>query len=514
MDSTPRETTLRVLRHHLSAAWPARSDIVVPEPDPTTTMPSLLIDMPSGIAGDMLLGALVGCGGDVARMREDLLVLGLGPIGVTATRVQVGGLAAWRVEVEAEQGARWSQGDDAAHAHSHAHVHGDGDGGHHHHHHEDLPKLSLKPPSAASTPPVPASTSHHVHRPYRAIRELIAAAALAPRVKERSQRVFRLLAEAEGAVHGVAADEVEFHEVGAIDAIADVVGCCLLLEQLAIDEVVASSIVPGHGTVRCAHGLMPVPVPAVAAMLASTGAPMRALSWETGELTTPTGCALVCGLATRFIGIGIGDVATPDGKAPSLSTEVGTWRVLASGFGAGGKRIPGLVNAVRCTLVAASTIASADQHTSDCVVEIVCQVDDATGEQLAALVDEMLSAGALDAFLTPVVMKKGRPGHLITLIAPPAERERLSALLLSRSSSIGVRFHVMARQTLPRHAASVMVAGHVIALKVVTLPDGGERAKPEADDVGAAARALSWSFARVQEEALRAWSAGNGTEPG
>jgi pyridinium-3,5-bisthiocarboxylic acid mononucleotide nickel chelatase len=434
-------------------------------------MPTLMIDMPSGVAGDMLLAALIGCGGDIERVQRDLLALGLGPIAIQSKRVLAGGLSAWQVDVDAPQDATWSVGQPATTAHA--------------------PFIPLKPASTSDVGPRTSDVSHH-HRPYRAIRDLLAAAPLVERVRDRAQRAFRLLAEAEAEVHGVTPDSVEFHEVGAIDAIADVVGCCLLLEQLGIDEVVASPIVPGHGTVTCAHGRMPVPVPAVATMLTRTGAPFLALGRETGELTTPTGCALVCALASRFNALG--------GAAPGTQRPL---RMLATGYGAGHKTIPGLVNVVRCAIVAedSGTAAQADQ-----VVEIRCQIDDATGEQLAAVVDELMASGALDAFLASVVMKKGRPGHLLTVLGEPHDRDRLCALVLARSTSIGVRHELVARSVLPRRWTTVQVAERPVRMKIVAFPDGSERAKPEADDVAAVARACGWSFDRVRDAASRAWA--------
>lgn len=426
-------------------------------------MATLLIDMPSGVAGDMLLGALLACGGDRERLQRDLLALGCGPIAITATPVMAGPLAAMRVEVDAEQEPRWQQ----------------------------PLAVDLRSARPATPGPAPAGQAAlaghapgHDHRPYRLIRELIARAALPPRVVERAQRAFRLLAEAEAAVHGVDPETVEFHEVGSLDAIADVVGCCLLLEQLAIDRVIAGPILPGHGTVRCAHGLMPVPVPAVAEMLRRTGAPMRTLAETTGELTTPTGCALVCALADAFIGAG---AAAADG------------RVLASGSGAGHKSIPGMANAVRCLVLEAAPTAP------ETVVEIATTIDDATGEDLALALAELLAGGALDAWLAPVVMKKGRPGHVLTVLARPADRDRLAALVLARTSSIGVRHRAWERQVLPRTEAVVEAAGARIRLKVVTLPDGSRRAKPEADDIAAAAAATGLPPAELRRLAQLAW---------
>jgi hypothetical protein len=327
------------------------------------------------------------------------------------------------------------------------------------------------------------SESHPPHRPYRVIRELIDRANLPERVKTRAQRVFRLLAEAEGQVHGVAPEAVEFHEVGAIDAIADVVGTCLMLEQLGVDRVIAGPLLPGSGTVRCAHGRMPVPVPAVAALLARTGAPYRPSAEDTGELTTPTGCALVIGLADAYLG----------------RDAVGLVTCQRLGHGAGHRAIPGFVNVLRLSLIKESP---SDQ---DIVAELRCQMDDATGESLAVLVDELLAAGAKDAYLTPVIMKKGRPGHLLTVLCTPADRGRLGDLILAHSSTIGLRETTVHRRLLPRRETTVEVGGQTIALKVVTLPDGGERAKPEADSVLAAARALNLGFDAVQRAALAEW---------
>ena len=420
-------------------------------------MPTLYIDMPSGVAGDMLLAALLACGGDRELVERDLLALGCGPIRIHAKPVRAGPLAAILVDVEAEQEPRWIQAPVGFTAPSHA-------------------GLEPRVPVGAGAP-----RSSHEHRPYAAIRDRLAAATLPPRVVTRAQTCFRLLAEAEGAVHGLDPDLVEFHEVGAIDAIADVVGVCLLLEQLGIDRVIASPIVPGHGTVRCAHGRMPVPVPAVAEMLKRTGAPTTLLGLDTGELTTPTGCALVCGLADAFVG----------------AAEPVSGRITASGSGAGHKDIPGLVNAVRCLVLTAG-------EAGERIVVIEANIDDMTGEDLALAIQALLELGARDAWLTPVLMKKGRPGHVLSLLALAADRPRLAAALLERTSSIGVRWYEAGRLILPRQTGEVMVRGERIRIKTVTLPDGTTRSKPEADDVAAAAKRLSLGVGRLRQEILGA----------
>ena len=245
---------------------------------------------------------------------------------------------------------------------------------------------------------------------------------------------------------------------------------------------------------------MPVPVPAVARMLVSAKAPTRLLGWETGELTTPTGCALVLALADAFL--------DPHAPQPLAGT------LLATGNGAGSRDPAGFANIVRCSILDVAEAprgpgtlsGEGDGHLV--VAELRTQVDDATGEQLAALMEELLRKGALDAYLTAVLMKKGRPGQLLTVLAPEDRLQALSDLLLTRSSTIGVRWSMAMRQVLPRSTAEVRIDGQLIPLKIVVLPDGTRRAKPEADAVAEAARALGRGFSEVQAAALEAWRTG------
>jgi len=409
-------------------------------------MPDLLIEMPSGVAGDMLLAALIDLGADPDAITADLAALEVGPIPLRCDQVAPGGIVATRVTVEVPQDAQWQQTAIHEHGHGHEHAHG-----------------------------------HHPHRPYRDIRELLERASLPERARARAQAAFRLLAEAEGAAHGVDPDDVHFHEVGALDAIADVVGCCLALEQLVVDRVVAGPFTLGSGSVRCAHGRMPVPVPAVVHMLAATGAPQRRLDAETGELTTPTGCALVCALADGFSPATVGDLQ-------------------AVGYGAGHKTIPGMGNLLRANLC-----RGAGNRDGEVVSEIRCQFDDITGEQLAWTIEQLIERGARDAWATPIVMKKGRPAHQLSVLCDPPQRPSLCDWILSHTPTIGLRYGEAARQILPRREELVHLDGQAVGMKVVTLPDGSERAKPESDDLRAIAAATGRPLADLAEEALRAW---------
>ena len=297
-------------------------------------------------------------------------------------------------------------------------------------------------------------------------------------------------------------DHVHFHEVGSLDAIADVVGCCLLLEQLNIDRVTASQFTLGSGFVRCAHGMMPVPVPAVLHLLSQRQAPHLRLEQQTGELTTPTGAAIVCELAESFTSVS------------QVATRIG--------YGAGHKVIPDRLNVCRAWLLESSsdkkenpqsqlnraTSSSLDSRNSsdsrhfadslhasnvahdveptlehDCVDEWRCQIDDSSGEAIAVLIEQLMQQGAKDAYATPIVMKKGRPAWRVALICDPQLSGPLASWVLQHSNTIGIRRSEHQRLTLPRRQCSVTIAGHNLSGKVVTTPDGTERFKPEADEV-------------------------------
>ncbi len=217
----------------------------------------LIIEMHSGISGDMLLAGLLALSGDADALEKELSQLGFGPVSLAMSQVPRKGLTAAQVRVLLDGSARAETRDH----------------GHHH---------------------------HHAHHSYRRIRDTIASAPFSDRVKEQAQRVYRVLAEAEAAVHQTEIEGLHFHEVGRPDSVVNIVGCCLLLERLGIANVTSTPVLTGCGTVTCAHGVIEVPVPAVRAMLEQTGVPSERVSFETGEITTPTGCALICALADSF----------------------------------------------------------------------------------------------------------------------------------------------------------------------------------------------------------------------
>ncbi|HSY81907.1 MAG TPA: nickel pincer cofactor biosynthesis protein LarC, partial [Gemmatimonadaceae bacterium] len=366
-----------------------------------------ILDPFSGIAGDMTLGALIACGLDPEWLRALPARLGLDGVRVDIAEVQRAGIACVKVDFA-----------------------------------------------------IPAQPhGRHVS----AIRKIIAASGAPEAVRARADSAFMAIATIEGAMHGTPVEKVHLHEVGAVDAILDVIGSIWGLALLGVTSVYVGPIALGDGTVEAAHGTLPVPAPATLKLL--EGHQVRSGPPGSGELTTPTGAALVHVL--------------------SLGAPPASYVPLRSGFGAGTKDFHGRANALR--LVLAEAVADGAAHES--MVMLAADIDDMTGEYLADLADSLRSSGAADVVLVPTIMKKGRPGTRIEVLTHLASAEALETLLLCQSTTLGVRRTIVERIALPRRTISVDVDGHRIAVKVATLPDGGTRAKPEYVDVHRVAEA-------------------------
>jgi len=311
-----------------------------------------------------------------------------------------------------------------------------------------------------------ASTKANVHteettvvRTASHIAALVEEARLPDRVRRRALSVFGALADAEGRLHRRPPEQVHFHEVGGLDAIVDVVGTCAALEVLEIDTVYASVIATGTGMVRTAHGLLPNPAPAVVELLAAVGAPTRGLDLGV-ELTTPTGAALVAALASGF------------GPLPPMNIEY-------SGFGAGSRDIDGQPNATQVVIGPASQAVLGGQP----VVLLEVNVDDATGETLAHTLGALLAAGAHDAWITPILMKKGRPAHTVSALADVALSGQVAEVLTLETGSLGVRGANLDRWPAARQPDTVEVAGYPVRVKV-----SPGRVKVEHDDAARVAQ--------------------------
>jgi pyridinium-3,5-bisthiocarboxylic acid mononucleotide nickel chelatase len=378
------------------------------------------LDLGSGVSGDMLLGALVGAGIPLATLSAALEPLGL-PITLRREDVRRGGLAAVRVHVDVPA--------------------------------EDQP-----------------------HRTWADVRGLLDR--LAEPLRSSASDVFAALARAEAAVHGVPADDVHFHEVGALDAVADVVGVCAGVAALGLDRLVASPIALGGGYVRTAHGRLPVPGPAVLALLADAAAPGSGGGADE-ELATPTGVALVTSLVSGY------------GPLPPM-------RPTGTGTGAGGRDPADRPNVVRLVLGEALPADSPHQ-----VAVLEANVDDLDPRAWPAVLADLLAAGALDAWLTPVLMKKGRPAHVVSALAEPVAVPAVRAVLFRETTTLGVRESGVARQVLARRFRTVDVGGQPVAVKLGLGPDGEVlNAVPEWEDVVRAAAALDRPVKAVLAQAL------------
>ena len=317
----------------------------------------------------------------------------------------------------------------------------------------------------------------HAHRSYADIRAMIGHSALAPRVREMALNIFAHLAEAEGRVHGVAPEAVTFHEVGAVDSIVDIVGTAIGMTALDIDRVYVSTLPLGSGTVQSQHGVIPVPAPATVELLRRF--PVR-LGDAVGELVTPTGAAIVATLAD------------PGAALPPISIE-------AVGYGAGTRTLADRPNLLRVLLGrVAQTIGG------DALVEIATNIDDSNPELYDHVMEQLFAAGAREIWLAPVQMKKNRPGTVLHVLAEPAARDALAAIVLRETSAIGVRFHAVERLILPRTLTTVGTEYGAVSVKIAYAPDGTANIAPEYDDCRRIARERGVPLKAVYQAAIAA----------
>lgn len=406
----------------------------------------------AGTAGDMTMGSLVHAGADPVAVMDIVGRLGVDGYALTFEPVLRCGIAATHAVVVTDAFGHETprdpiegdpHGHDHAHEQEHAHAHD------------------------------PAA---HGHRPYRAIRDLIAASELPPRVRDRALRVFLALAEAEARMHRMHPDDVEFHEVGALDAIVDVVGACAALEVLGIDRIVCSPITVGQGQVRALHGTLPNPAPAATELLAMYEAPSRGID-DRRELATPTGVALMVALADEF------------GPLPAMAVQT-------VGYGAGTRDIEGRPNVVQVVIGEQRDDSTGPGQP---VQLLECNVDDVTGEVLAHTIGRLLDAGAHDAWATPIVMKKGRPAHTVHALCDPARVDAVRAVMVAETGTLGVRGTVMQRWPQQRTEGVVDVGGQPIRVK-----RSAQRLKVEHDDAAAAAAVLGLPLRTVLDLAAQA----------
>lgn len=397
-------------------------------------MKTLYFDCFAGASGDMIIGALIDLGVDPQQLSQALCKLHLEGYTITTTTTERCQIQAVKFDVHLTESDH-----------------------HRHDHHQK---------------------HHHKHRGLREIQTLIERANLSQRVKEQSLAIFQRLAEAEGRVHGLAPEEVHFHEVGAVDAIVDVVGACIGFEMLGIERFICSPMRVGYGYVRCAHGLYPIPAPGTCELL--KGLPIYAGDLE-GEFVTPTGAAIISTLCSSY-----GQIA---GLLPTRT-----------GYGAGNRTYSDFPNVLRLILAEDSNTCS-----NQAVVVIEANLDDCNPQVFGYLMEKLFEAGALDVYYTPVQMKKSRPGILLTALAERSCADRVADCVLRETTTIGLRYYEAMRRVLDRRIQTVATKYGAIDFKLATDGKTLYKSMPEYRDCAEAARLHNVPLIEVQREAFVAF---------
>ena len=411
-------------------------------------MSTLFLDLNSGISGDMFIGALLDLGLDSKRFEQELSKLKLDGYHLHVSHQSKCSIAGIKFDVHL---AHDHDEHGHTHSHSHAHEHTHSHGHSHEHEHSHSHEHSHEH----------AHEHEHEHgRTFAQIKELINSSGLSNWVKEKAIAVFHRIAVAEGRIHGVAAEQVAFHEVGAVDSIVDIVGACIGLEFLGKPRLLASPVVEGSGWIDCAHGRFPVPAPATLSILGARGIAVTQCA-ETNELVTPTGAALLAEFVEQF--------------APMQGLVA-----HKTGYGLGTRDNKTRPNVLRAILGEVTESASHDWET-DTVAVLETNLDDINAELLGNFLEKALAAGALDVFHTPIQMKKNRPGVLLTILCAEAEADKFSELLLRHTSAFGVRRHMAERRKLRREFTAVRTPHGEVTVKIGRLDGRIVQAAPEYD---------------------------------
>ncbi len=426
------------------------------------------LDCFSGMSGDMMMGALVHAGVDPELFRRTVAALGV-DAQIKVRAVNRSGISATKVDViTAEQGEdqhvvlgepTLAKPAKVGHPHEHQHEH------HHEHEHSHDHEHEVH-------------SHHHEHgRSLMEIEKLIGNANIDAAVRDLALRTFRLLGEAEAKIHNIALEKIHFHEVGAVDAIVDITCTAAGCIALGVDRWMCSPVNVGGGTVKCAHGVFPVPAPATSELL--KGARVYS-SGVQAELVTPTGAAILRALGVEFV------------EMPEMTVD-------KIGYGAGSRDLKEIANVVRITLGEAVP----QPEETDVVTVIETAVDDLTPEILGYAIEQLMTAGALDAMVTPAQMKKNRPGHLITALCRPEDAQRISGVLLRETSALGLRMRQEKRRVMKRSFETVRTAWGDVRVKIGYLNGEVANVAPEYEDCRRIAQEHGVALKQVMQEAMK-----------
>lgn len=427
---------------------------------------TLYLECESGISGDMTVAALLDLGADQQVLKKALASLPVQGFDIRISRVKKSGLDACDFDVVLDKEHENHDHDmEYLHGHTHAHNHGtehmhghdvhnyDAEYIHEHHGADDM--------------------HEHEHRSFADILQIIESSSLSERAKKTSADIFSVLADAEAKAHGVPKNQVHFHEVGAVDSIVDILSVAVCLDNLDIDQVIVTELSEGRGTVRCQHGILPIPVPAVANIVQANHLRLKLTQVE-GELVTPTGAAIVAA------------VRTSDKLPESFFIE-------KTGLGAG-KREYACAGILRAMLLEFENKESWVEKDEICKLET--NIDDCSGETLGFLMERLMRAGAKDVHYTPVYMKKNRPAYQVNVICKKEDAEKLEEIIFRGTTTIGIRKMYMERSILKREAAEIDTPFGKMKVKVCSLQDG-KRIYPEYEEVVRICRETGLSYYEV-----------------
>ena len=432
---------------------------------------TLYFDCFSGISGDMTIGALLDAGLDFNYLKTEIGKLPVDGFELRLSRTVRANLNAAKFDVLVEG--------DSGHEHGHEPAQDDDE-------HADGHEIGHDPRHAHTH----SHTHGHLHRKSSEILDMIRRSALSPGVRRRAVGIFQKLAIAEGRVHDKPPEDVEFHEVGAIDSIVDVVGAAIGIEALEVERFRCSAINVGGGFIHCQHGVYPVPAPATANLLANATVYSKHVE---KELVTPTGAAILAATVDKF------------GPLDGL-------RIEKVGYGAGDSDFGDFPNCLR--LFVGTEVEETDSIAADRVVAIEANIDDMSAEGLSYASRKLLDSGALDVITIPVLMKKGRPGHLLQVLVSPGDSDRIARAIFEETTTIGVRKRWMDRQVLHRDVVEVHTANGPIRVKVSRLEGRVVTVSPEYDDCARVAGETNRSFHEVHEDAIRSYRERTGAGEG
>lgn len=455
---------------------------------------TLYLECYSGISGDMAVAALLDLGADQEVLRRALESLPVQGASIEISRVVKAGLDTcdFNVRLDAEHenhdhDMEYLYGHahgEHSHGHEeHDHGHEEHDHGHGEHGHGQVGLIDRQAGHSHLHGAHAHGDGHHghahphVHRGLPEILEIIGQAGISDRAKKTAARIFTVLAQAEAKAHGVPMDQVHFHEVGAVDSIVDIIAAAVCLDDLDITEVIVPSLYEGRGSVRCQHGILPIPVPAVAAIVQAHKIPLKIIDME-GELVTPTGAAIAAAIRTRS-------------RLPK------TFTIKKLGIGAG-KRQYERPSFLRAMLLEEEK-EEGQESPWDGIYKLETNVDDCTGEALGYVQGKLLEAGARDVYYVPIYMKKNRPAYELNVLCDPSKVDELEQIIFRETTTIGIRRMRMERTVLPREAGCIRLSLGELQVKKCTLSNGQERWYPEYESVVRLAEANGLSYQQVME---------------